>query len=336
MNSATNPVTIVQVRPGHALRRFVLGQQMIIVLALITLIVIFSILAPTIFPQWSNLRLIMQNASILIVVAIGATFVLVTGGVDLSVGSVLVFSSVISALVMQRIGGDGWLPSLLGLVASLASGVLWGAINGVIVAWVRIPAMIATLGTMGIALGLAYIISGGVDIRGVPSLIEDSIGYGNIFFDIPVLSVIALGVGLLSAGLLNLTVFGVRTRAIGSNYDAALRSGIGVKRHLLSVYILGGALAGLGGFLALAQFSTTSISGNNGMSLAVITAVILGGTSVFGGVGTILGTVVGIFIPSVLQNGLVVLNVEPFWQQVLIGTALILAVASDQIRRAKR
>lgn len=336
MNSATNSVTIVQGRPGHAWRRFVLGQQMIIVLALIALIVIFSILAPTIFPQWSNLRLIMQNASILIVVAIGAMFVLVTGGVDLSVGSVLVFSSVISALVMQHIGGDGWLPSVLGLVAAVGSGVLWGAINGAIVAWVRIPAMIVTLGTMGIALGLAYIISGGVDIRGVPALIEDWIGYGNIFFDIPVLSVIALGVAVVGAGLLNLTVFGVRTRAIGSNYDAALRSGIPVKRHLLGVYIFGGALSGLGGFLSLAQFSTTSISGNAGVSLAVITAVILGGTSVFGGVATILGTVVGIFIPSVLQNGLVVISVEPFWQQVLIGTALILAVTFDQIRRAKR
>ena len=336
MNSATNPVTIPRVRPGHTWRRFVLGQQMVIVLALIALVVIFTILAPTTFPQWPNLRLIMQNASILIVVAIGATFVLVAGGVDLSVGSVLVFSSVVSALVMQHVGGDGWSPSLLGLGAAVGSGMFWGAINGLIVAWVRIPAMIVTLGTMGIALGLAYIISGGVDIRGVPALIEDSIGYGNIFFDIPVLSVISLGVAILGAGLLNLTVFGVRTRAIGSNYDAALRSGIPVKGHLLRVYTLGGALSGFGGFLALAQFSTTSISGNAGVSLAVITAVILGGTSVFGGVATILGTVVGIFIPSVLQNGLVVISVEPFWQQVLIGTALILAVTFDQIRRAKR
>ncbi|REC96697.1 monosaccharide ABC transporter membrane protein (CUT2 family) [Microbacterium sp. AG157] len=309
------------------------AQAFQILLILIVIVLIFSALAPDSFAQWSNFRLIIQNASILAVLGVGMTYIIITSGIDLSIGSVLVFSGVVSALTMRALGGEGWGVATIGILVSILSGVCWGLLNGFLIAKAKIPPLIVTLGSLGMALGLAQILTGGVDIRDVPTVLTVSIGYGNVFGSLPIISVIALVVVVIGAIVLHFTKFGLYTYAVGSSELAARRVGVKVDRHLISVYTLSGALAGLAGILALSQFSTTAIAGQSQTNLNVIAAVVIGGTSLFGGVGTIFGTVVGLFIPAVLQNGFVITGVQPFWQQVAVGAVLITAVYVDQVRR---
>lgn len=310
------------------------AQAFQILLVLVIIVVIFSILSPGNFAQFSNLRLIVQNASILAVLGVGMTYVIITAGIDLSVGSVLVFSGVVAAMVMRAIGGDGWGVATIGIVVAIVSGLTWGIINGVLIAKAKVPPLIVTLGTLGMALGSAQILTGGIDIREAPTVLSDVIGYGNIFGGVPILSVIALVVVVIGGIVLRYTRFGRYTYAVGSSEEASRRVGVKVDRHLIKVYALAGALAGLAGILSLAQFSTTAIAGQSTTNLNVIAAVVIGGTSLFGGFGTIFGTVVGLFIPAVLQNGFVITGVQPFWQQVAVGAVLIGAVYVDQARRA--
>jgi ribose transport system permease protein len=317
-----------------SLRRLFKAQSFQILLVLVLIVVVFSALAPNQFAQLSNMRLIVQNASILAVLGVGMTYVIVTSGIDLSIGSVLVFSGVISATVMRAIGGDGWGTAAFGIVAAILSGLMWGILNGVLIAKAKVPPLIVTLGSTGMALGFAQIITGGIDIREAPAVLSDVIGYGNIFGGIPVLSVIALVIVIIGAIVLHFTRFGRYTYAIGSSEEAARRVGVKVDRHLIKVYALSGSLAGLAGVLSLAQFNTTAIAGQSTTNLNVIAAVVIGGTSLFGGFGTIFGTVVGLFIPAVLQNGFVITGVQPFWQQVAVGAVLVTAVYVDQARRA--
>ncbi|MEJ7798872.1 MAG: ABC transporter permease [Ilumatobacter sp.] len=319
-----------QSRVGSLLR----AQAFQILLVLIVIVIIFSALAPDTFGTLSNTRLIVQNASILAVLGVGMTFVIITAGIDLSIGSVLVFSGAVAALVMREIGGEGWGTATIGIIVSILSGMAWGIINGVLIAKAKVPPLIVTLGTLGMALGFALILTGGIDIREAPSVLVGVVGYGNIIGGIPVLSVIALVVIIIGIIVLRFTKFGRYTYAIGSSEDAARRVGVKVDRHLIQVYALTGALAGLAGILSLAQFSTTAIGGQSQTNLNVIAAVVIGGTSLFGGIGTIFGTVVGLFIPAVLQNGFVIIGVQPFWQQVAVGAVLIGAVYVDQTRRA--
>ena len=309
-------------------------QAFQILLVLIVIIAVFATLAPHNFANLSNARQIVQNASILAILGVGMTFVIITSGIDLSIGSVMVFSGVIAAKLMIAIGGDGWGTALVGIVASTFTGLLWGMLNGVLIAKAKIPPLIVTLGTLGMALGLAQILTHGVDIRQVPQVMQDEIGYGNVFGQVPVLSIVALVVILLGMVVLHLTRFGRYTYAVGSNEESARRVGVHVDRHLIKIYALSGLLAGLAGVLSLAQFGTTAIAGQSQTNLNVIAAVVIGGTSLFGGVGTIFGTVVGLFIPAVLQNGFVIVGIQPFWQQVAVGAVLILAVYVDQVRRA--
>jgi len=310
-------------------------QWLQILIVLIAIIVLFSIAAPESFPHWGNVRLIIQNASILAILAVGMTFVIVTAGIDLSIGSVLVFSGVVAAMVMRAMGGDGWGTAIVGIIAAILSGIAWGLFNGLIITKLKVPPLIVTLGSMGIALGLAQILTGGVDIREVPAVLTNSIGYGNVFGTVPVISVIALAVVVVGAIILHRTRFGLHTFAIGSNEESARRVGVKVDRRLIAVYTLTGGLTGLAGVLSLSQFSTTAIAGQTETNLNVITAVVIGGTSLFGGIGTIIGSIVGLFIPAVLQNGFVIMGVQPFWQQVAVGLVLIIAVYVDQVRRAQ-
>ncbi len=192
-----------------------------------------------------------------------------------------------------------------------------------------------TLGTLGAALGSAQLITGGVDLRSVPRELVSSVGLGALF-GVPWLVVVALTVTAVAAVTLRMTRFGRYTLAIGSNAEAARRVGINVDRHLLKVYAIAGALSGLAGVMTLARFTTTTIAGHTTTNLQAIAAVVIGGTSLFGGIGTILGTVVGVFIPVVLQYGFVIMRVDPFWQTVAVGIVLIAAVYVDQLKRSAR
>jgi len=314
-------------------QRLATGSTTWIILILVGTIVVFSVMEPSSFATVNNARNLATNAAILLVIAVGMTFVIITAGIDLSVGSVLVFSGVVSAKAMNGMDGNGWDVILVGLVVALACGLGWGVLNGVLITKARVPPLIVTLGTLGMALGLALIITDGVDIREVPPRLVTSIGVGRLFDQIPWLVVIAVAVAIVFGVMLHSTRFGRHTYAIGSNDEAARRAGINVDRHLIAVYAIAGLLSGLAGFMSLARFATTTIGGHSTDNLQAIAAVVLGGTSLFGGVGTVLGTVVGVFIPAVLQNGFVITGVETFWRDVAVGAVLIAAVYLDQLRR---
>jgi ribose transport system permease protein len=322
-----------QREPTTRWQRLATGSTTWIILILAGMIVAFSLLEPDSFATVNNARNVATNAAILLVVAVGMTFVIITAGIDLSVGSVLVFSGVVSAKAMNGIGGNGAGVLLLGLAVAVGCGLGWGVLNGVLITKARVPPLIVTLGTLGMSLGLAQIMTGGVDVREVPSKLVTSIGVGRLFDQIPWLVVIAVAIALVFGVLLAATRFGRHTYAIGSNEEAARRAGINVDRHLIVVYGIAGLLAGLAGYMSLARFATTTMGGHSTDNLQAIAAVVLGGTSLFGGIGTVLGSVVGVFIPVVLQNGFVITGVEPFWRDVAVGAVLIAAVYLDQLRR---
>jgi ribose transport system permease protein len=333
MTAVQEPEELEQEETTSRWQRLATGSTTWIILILAGMILVFSVLEPDSFATVNNARNIATNAAILLVIATGMTFVIITAGIDLSVGSVLVFSGVVAAKAMNGLDGNGWGVILVGLAVALAAGLAWGVLNGLLITKARVPPLIVTLGTLGMALGLALIITDGVDIREVPPRLVTSIGVGELFDQIPWLVVIAVAVAIVFGVMLAATRFGRHTYAIGSNDEAARRAGINVDRHLIAIYGISGLLSGLAGFMSLARFATTTIGGHATDNLQAIAAVVLGGTSLFGGIGTVLGTVVGVFIPAVLQNGFVITGVETFWRDVAVGAVLIAAVYLDQLRR---
>jgi ribose transport system permease protein len=325
---------VVEASPHQSLLGRIAGMQSVWILGVLLVIVAaFSAAAGTKFLSTSNFSLISQNIAVWAVLGVGMTFVIITAGIDLSIGSVLVFSSVVAAKIMEAVGGNGWSTAAIGIAGALVSGIAWGALNGFLIAKAKIPPLIVTLGALSVALGLAQVITGGIDIRSVPEVLTDFNTYIKIL-GIPALPFVALVVVIVGGIALHKTRFGRYTFAIGSNELGARRVGINVDRHLILVYALSGACAGLGAVLALAQFGTTTIAGQSLTNLNVIAAVVIGGTSIFGGEGSIFGTVVGLFIPAVLQAGFVIIGVEAFWQGVAVGSVLVAAVYVDQSRRA--
>ena len=307
---------------------------------LVAMVAAFGALRPSEFLGSFDIQSIFTNAAVALTLAVGMTYVIITAGIDLSVGSVLVLGGVLAVKTMSAVGGSnpdtiGWGPILVGLAVGILAGLACGIVNGGLIAWLKIPPLIVTLGMFGIALGLADVLTSGVDLADVPSKLGSTIGNGKLG-PVPWLVVIAVIVTLFGGLVLSLTRFGQHTYAIGSNDEAARRAGINVRWHLVKIYAIAGALAGLGGDLSLAHFTTTTISGHLEDNLVAISAVVIGGTSLFGGVGTMIGTVVGVFIPVVLAAGLVIMSVQSFWPQVVTGVILIVAVYFDQVRRRAR
>jgi ribose transport system permease protein len=322
--------------PGESRRRPFRGtQRSWSVFVLVALVVLFSAMRPEQFVSWFNAKSIAVDASSYLLIAVGMTFVITIGGIDLSVGSVLVFSGVVSLKVMLAIGGDGPATVFAGLGAALVSGLVWGLINGLVTTRGGISPLIATLGTFAAATGLAYIIAGGQDMHGVPASLADVLGYGD-FLGVPYTVLLALAVAGLGALVMSQTRFGRYTMASGSHEEAARRAAVNVDRHIVKVYVLSGLLAGLSGYVSLARFQTTTLNGHQTDMLQAILAVVIGGTSLSGGVGTVLGTIVGVAIPSVLTDGFVILGLEPFWQQVALGAALVAVVMVDQRSRRRK
>lgn len=314
-------------------RRWVARPATTMLAILVGLVVVFSALEPSAFPSMVNLRGILSDAAILLVLAVGGTFVIITAGIDLSVGSVLVFSSIVGAKTMDALGNAGAGAIVGGLIVAVAAGSVWGFVNGVLVAKAKVPPFVVTLGTLGAAFGLSLIVSGGLDVRSVPKgLVE--FGNGRVL-GVPNLALVGGVVTLLLGVVLAKTVFGRWTYAIGSSEESARRAGIPVNRQFTLVYVLAGFMAGLGGFLSLARFGTTTIAGNTTTNLVVITAVVIGGTSLFGGKGWMVGTAIGVFIPIVLQKGFIIVGVQPYWQYVAVGVVLVGAVLVDQQQRLR-
>jgi len=331
--------------PPQTIWRRLLNSPVIVTFtALIAIIAAFSLKASGQFDTTANFRQLAQNVAILTVVSVGTTFVIATAGVDLSIPSGIVLGEVFAVKFLHLIPvGSGTAVDIDGtqthiwyilfaLCGSLLAGLALGLVNGIAVGYMRIPALLATLGTLGAGLGIALLLQNGVNTA---TYALDPVSGGHAIPSVPNLITIAALAVILSAVLLNKSVFGRHTLAIGSNEEAARRVGIKVERHLLKVYALGGAMSGLAGFLSVSYFTTTSVSGHSTDNLHAITAVAIGGTSLFGGVATIIGSVIGVWIPAVLQNGFVIIGVQPYWQDVAVGFVLILAVWGDQLRRGR-
>lgn len=297
-------------------------------LVLIILCTAMSLLSPY-FLSVSNALNILLATSVIGVLAIGATFVISSAGIDLSLGSVMGFSGVVGALLME----SGGMPWPVGVLACLLAGTAAGLVSGLLVAHARIPAFIATLGMLGLARGAGLVISSGKPVYGLPEMFV-YLGQGRPF-GIPMPAIIFLCTAAIAHYVLSHTRFGKYTLVIGDNENAARATGIAVDRHRLALYALSGGLAGLAGMLFAARVNAGDPTAGLNYELTAITAAIIGGTNLFGGRGSILGTLIGALIMGVLQNGLNLLAVQSFYQQMAIGAVLILAVWLDQASRAK-
>jgi ribose transport system permease protein len=339
----TPPATPDVAKAAKASRRSRLLATGWIYLALLIIVAGFSIWGGSAFLAIGNFKDILYNSSEIVLLAMGAAFLIIAGQLDLSLGSVLVFSSVVGGKAMAALSGTtaqteaGVFPHaglgiLVGIVVCIVAGAGWGLFNGLVVTRVKMPSFIVTLGTLGMALGLAEVITKGTNVSNLPPQIQSDIG-AREFGGVPLLVIISLAIVAIAAVALAKTRFGLLTYAIGSNNESARRAGVAVDRHLLKLFVLAGALAGLAGAYDLARFNTTAVAGHSTDALTAITAVVIGGASLFGGSGTILLTAVGVLIPAVLQTGFVIVDVQPFWADVAIGAVLIVAVAIDQARR---
>jgi ribose transport system permease protein len=303
--------------------------QVVGILPILALIcILFALLTPN-FLTTGNIVNIFRQASINIVLATGMTFVILTGGIDLSVGSILGVTAVVGVLT-SLIPGVGWLAVPVALLAGLGLGL----INGALIAFLDLPSFIVTLGALTALRGAAYLIASGTTV------INRDLNFAwigiNYLGPVPWLVVIALLTVVASWFILRRTILGMQIYAVGGNQQAARLTGIKVKRVLLFVYGVSGLLSGLAGIMSASRlYSATGMLGN-GYELDAIAAVILGGTSFSGGIGTIWGTLLGALIIATLNNGLTLLNMSFFWQLVVKGLVIIVAVTIDRLRRRSR
>ena len=291
---------------------------------LVLLCVALFIATPA-FLTGGNLLNIGVQASTIAVLAFGMTFVIVAGGIDLSVGSVAALSGMISAFVFSTMGLPGW----LSLVAGLATGALLGAVSGLGISFGRLPSFIATLAMLSVARGLTLVVSDGRPIATSPTVSF----LGSTVAGIPVPILVLVVAGLAASFILNRTVVGRSMYAVGGNTEAARLSGIPVRKVLVTVFLLSGLYAGLAGMLLAGRLNSAQPQAAAGYELDAIAAVVIGGASLAGGVGRVSGTLIGALILAVIRNGLNLLNVSSFWQQVIIGLVIAVAVGIDVLRR---
>ncbi len=302
-------------------------RESAIFLALILLMTVVTIFAPN-FMSGSNLYLVSRQISFVAIVAYGELFVILTGGIDLSVGSIMGLSGVISALAMAN-QLPIWLSVLLGLLTGIACGLL----NGLLISYVRIAPFIVTLGTLSFARGVILIITKGWPVTNIPKPFL-VVGQGD-FLALPIPVWVMIVLGLAAHFVLSKTTFGRRTYAIGGNEQATFLSGINVKKIKVFLYMVSGAMAAVVGIILVARFNSAQADTGSGWELDAIAAAVIGGTSLSGGEGTILGTIIGAFIMSTLTNGLRILSVPQEWQIVTTGIIIIFAVYMDMLRKRR-
>jgi ribose transport system permease protein len=326
---------------------------------LLTLVFYFSWEGTGFFTLRNSQNILVTIVSIMLM-GLGQTFVIIAGGIDLSVGWVMGLSSVVTALVVRdyQDSAPTGLIILLGFAAGIGVASLAGLVNGTIIAKLRVPPFIVTLGVSFVARGVGFLRANGNVVGGQPQEMRDlgnesllyyfhGAGGKLYFFDRPDITgvqlrsldrvftwpvVIATIVVLLGMFLLAKTQFGRHTYAIGGNREAALRAGVPVDRHTIMLYVMSAASAGLAGALHTARFSGGAADAGDAMMMMSIAAVVIGGVSLFGGEGRVLGTVIGALILAVLQTGLIMINVKTFYQYIVVGIVVIMAVLMDQAR----
>ena len=295
------------------------------------LIVVFvglSIASP-VFLTADNLFNIGVQTSVTAIIAIGMTMVIITAGIDLSVGSLAALAGVVGAMMMR----DAGVSPLIAIIGGTLVGAIGGLINGLLVTLANLPPFIATLGMLSVARGLVFIVTGAVGVFGLPEGFR-LLGEGTLGpLPIPVLFLVLVAV--LGHLVLTRTKLGRYSYAIGSNEEAARLSGIPIRRYLTMVYVISGALAGFGGMIAASRTTSGQPNFGVGLELDVIAAAVIGGASLFGGQGTVVGTLIGGFLIALIRNGAVLLNINFFYQSVIIGIIIWVAVFFDQYRRKR-
>jgi ribose transport system permease protein len=305
-------------------------QQFLAFASLIVIFAVFAVASPN-FLTYGNVTAILFSTVVIGTLALGTTFVIITGGIDLSLGTGMALCAVISGVFIVNMH----LPLAVGVPGAILFGGLIGLVNGVNIAILKIPPFIATLAMMLVAQGLALVVS-----HSTPIYFNDAPGYlaistGNLIpgVEFPnavlVLAVLAVAAGVL----LNKTVLGRYTYSIGSNEEATALSGISVRKWKIVVYTLAGLFIGLAGVLISARLGSAQPASGSGYELQAIAAVVIGGTSLAGGKGSIVGTVIGALIISVLNNGLQILSIPQEWQNVILGCVILVAVYADMIRK---
>ena len=307
-----------------------------IFLALVLLFVFFSFATPHFF-NVGNLLNIIRQVSLIGILAMGMTMVIVTGEIDLSVGAIYGAAAIVGGFAMTQ-----GLPVWLAVVAALLTGLVFGLLNGVLSTYARIPALIVTLGMMNVARGFALVLSGArvialskrtVDASGLDRFLF--LGQGKIL-GIPVLSIVFLLTAAVAFLVYGRTLLGFRMRAVGGSAQAALAAGINAKVIKIAAFAITAFFCAVGGLLNLAFLANVQGTTGTGLELDVIAAVIIGGTSLKGGEGTILGTLIGVLIMGTLKNGIILMGVSPFWQMLIVGVVIIAAVAIDMWTKATR
>ncbi len=330
--------TVDAARPGLAARLLNTGahQKLLAFASLVLLLIGFSLASPN-FMQMTNIIAILQATSVNGVLAVGVTLVIITGGIDLSVGTLMTFCAVIAGVVLTYWG----LPLPFGIIAAIGAGALCGLLSGTFVAKMKIPPFIATLGMMLMLKGLSLVISGTRPIyfNDTPGFTEISRGslIGDLIPALPIPNgVLILFLTAFSVSyILERTVLGRYTFALGSNEESVRLSGVNTDAWKMAIYALSGAICGIAGLLIASRLNSAQPALGLGYELEAIAAVVIGGTSLSGGRGTILGTLIGALIMAVLTNGLRILSVAQEWQTVVTGAIIILAVYADMMRRRR-
>lgn len=330
----TSVETVIAKKPTIALKAGL--QQLLAFGSLILLLVIFSAASSNFF-HFNNIVGILLSTAVIGVLALGSTFVIITGGIDLSVGTVMTLSAVMTGVFITM-----WhVPVPLGIVGGLLTGALCGFLSGFTISRMGIPPFIATLAMMLIAKGLALVISDSKPIyfTDYGSFINIALGsfLGDLIpgFDIPNAVVVFFLAALVGSLVLSKTIIGRYNFAIGSNEEATRLSGVNVRNWKIVIYTITGLFTGLAGVLMASRLNSAQPALGSGYELEAIAAVVIGGTSLSGGKGTIVGTVIGALIMSVLTNGLRIMSVKPEWQTVVVGLVILLAVFGDNLRRRK-
>ena len=309
-----------RVKPLAFLQRY--GREIGLPIIVLLMVIVFSINS-AVFLSLPNFRNIGVSAAALAAVSFGQTFAILTAGLDLSVGAIVALVSIVGALVMREYG------VVAGLVASLATGVAVGLVNGLVITRFKVFPFIATLAMMSIVSGLALSLSGGVAVTGVPEAFS-SLAYARTL-GVPIPVVIAVAVLAVCIVVLRYTKLGRRIYAVGGNEEAARLSGIPIGAVKIAAYVLSGLCAAVGSLILTARVASGQPSLGATLPLESVAAVVLGGVSLFGGRGSVVGVAFGVLFISILSNGLNLLNVPSYTQMMVIGGALILAVSLDQI-----
>jgi ribose transport system permease protein len=290
------------------------------------LCIVMSFASPY-FLSLTNLMNVLRQSTLIGIVAAGMTMIIITGGIDLSVGSVLSLSSCLTAGMIIWYGWNVWLSVALGIII----GAVFGLLNGLLITQIPLPPFIATLGIMGVARGLAFVYTGGAPIYTFPKSFR-YLGQGMIG-PVPFPVILMLIIYVLFYILLKRTKLGRYTYAIGGNEEAAILSGIQVGKFKTVVYALTGALAALAGMILAARLDAATSVAGDGFELDVIAAVVIGGTSLSGGQGGVIGSLIGALIMGVVRNGLNLLLVSSHWQRVILGVIILVAVTVDVLRK---